>query len=520
MHQIVEHPNYAGMPATVDDAGKIDWTIPSNRKPGSKNWNGNALRRAWWAEQATAAGISLEGQWISAAARRIHPLQRKPCQTCGRWMSIQYVYPTKTTLLRLRELAPEADPVEWPEFGTIFEILDVLADQLGDEVAIVRAAELFDRVDAQDRVSMGAFQRSIRSLYVATNSKRLSPGAMSNAPDRLDGFHTYNRCCRASQDTGRSHENLDRYVVDRRAYEQWAEGDWVTADLLMHSAGIGYCSSGESCPSAGRAVQLSADHVGPISLGFRHSPNFIPLCSSCNSAKNNRMSSLDVLRLVALEDSGEGVVSWQAKLLWDETKAFVATDADALLLSRLMRINQDAYLRYVALGAMSDHPEAMLQFLDISWAEFRVRLIDVDPQTLTYRTAVKERRQTTYAASRASRVIRIAFDSAIEYAAGVRNLHSVGEDVLTVESARYEAALRDAAPERGTLEVLGAAISNRDKSVVEAAVVGRISQLRADSASEFPRVGQTLRQLMEAQQTELVKRYRAGEHRTGDFAVM
>ena len=33
---------------------------------------------------------------------------------------------------------------------------------------------------------------------------RLSPGAMSNPPDRLDGFHTYNLCCRSKQDTGRS----------------------------------------------------------------------------------------------------------------------------------------------------------------------------------------------------------------------------------------------------------------------------------------------------------------------------
>jgi hypothetical protein len=52
MYSIVEHPNYSGMPCTTDKDGKIDWTIPSNRKRGSKNWEGNTLRRAWWEHEA------------------------------------------------------------------------------------------------------------------------------------------------------------------------------------------------------------------------------------------------------------------------------------------------------------------------------------------------------------------------------------------------------------------------------------------------------------------------------------
>ena len=48
----------------------------------------------------------------------------------------------------------------------------------------------------------------------------LSPGVMSNAPDRLDGFHSYNKCCRAKEDKGRSKENLNKYGEDRRAYER------------------------------------------------------------------------------------------------------------------------------------------------------------------------------------------------------------------------------------------------------------------------------------------------------------
>ena len=31
---------------------------------------------------------------------------------------------------------------------------------------------------------------------------------MGNPPDRLDGFHSYNNCCRPTADKGRSDENM------------------------------------------------------------------------------------------------------------------------------------------------------------------------------------------------------------------------------------------------------------------------------------------------------------------------
>ena len=66
------------------------------------------------------------------------------------------------------------------------------------------------------------------------NGKRLlSPGAMSNFPDRYDGFHTYNRCCRSAQDKGRSKENLRSYTKDGRAYEYWSDGNIHAANQFM-----------------------------------------------------------------------------------------------------------------------------------------------------------------------------------------------------------------------------------------------------------------------------------------------
>ena len=83
--------------------------------------------------------------------------------------------------------------------------------------------------------------------------KCLGPGAMSNFPDRFDGFHSYNRCCRKREDTGRWDSNMSSYSKDRRAYEFWSDGNIHAANQFMHS----YFFKG-----------TSADHIGPISLGF------------------------------------------------------------------------------------------------------------------------------------------------------------------------------------------------------------------------------------------------------------
>lgn len=137
MDQIVDHPNYAGMPCTRDEEGKIDWVIPSNRPVGSKNWDGNARRRAWWREQAVLLGIPLDGTWISKTARRLHPFGEKPCQTCGRVMMLAYAYPTRTTLRRLNAHlfpASQIDP------GALLSIQEIAAQLYDGDPVEARAA--------------------------------------------------------------------------------------------------------------------------------------------------------------------------------------------------------------------------------------------------------------------------------------------------------------------------------------------------------------------------------------------
>ena len=85
-------------------------------------------------------------------------------------------------------------------------------------------------------------------------------------------------------------------------------------------------------------MELSADHIGPISLGFCHRPKFHPM--QMNSiGKKNRMTFADVKILLEDEKNGDHVISWHSKYLWDSLKNRVTNYADAVRFSSLMRKN-------------------------------------------------------------------------------------------------------------------------------------------------------------------------------------
>lgn len=130
---------------------------------------------------------------------------------------------------------------------------------------------------------------------------------MSNFPDRFDGFHTYNRCCRAKQDKGRSKENLKSYTKDRRAFEYWSDGNIHAANCFMGSQYF---------------KNISADHIGPISLGFVHDPHYIqPLKKSDNSSKRDRLTLDDIKKIIEIEQRTRITpISWFSKAIWEKIK--------------------------------------------------------------------------------------------------------------------------------------------------------------------------------------------------------
>lgn len=512
MNQIVDHLNYAGMPCTRDDEGKIDWTIPSNRPVGSKNWNGNALRREWWRAQAQLQGIPLDGTWISKTARRLHPFGEKPCQICGRTMKLAYIYPTRTTLRRLNANLPPDSQIDPGALLTIQEIARQLfrADPLEAQRAL--AAVFAELAGAHD---LPEILRRLDSL-ADTESRKFSPGAMANPPDRLDGFHTYNLCCRSGQDTGRTPDNLGSYGVDRRAYEQWCEGDWAAADALMSAVGVGRCPK-LNCQSGGGEVQLTADHVGPISLGFCHSPHFVVACRTCNSGKGNRMSFADVQTLLAWEGaSGESGASWQARKLWDALKTTVRDDEDALLLSRLMRINQHHYLSVLSAVAERGATDALYPYLSPNYAENRYDFDGLNPTTLRYRRVIATRRQDTYTRSKKARAVRVAYDALRAYRRrDARNVHEVDDAQLTGPLTELNRAINRLLllPSRFRA-ALNAALARGDDGREEG--IAAVLDLGVDETEELAAarraVADAVGQHMRVVASFLMARYRTGTH--------
>lgn len=251
----------------------------------------------------------------------------------------------------------------------------------------------------------------------------LGPGAMANRPDRLDGFHTYNRCCRPTADTGRSKENLASYSTDRRAFENWSDGNWISANKLMGFINSNAAMKQQPCANSDNGHKhprpCSADHIGPISLGFCHRPEFQLLCSPCNSAKNNRMYYTDVLHLIATENQGIPVTTWYANPIWQKCKEKVTDKETALRLSRIMRDNRNVAM--LLLYEFMQHNEFLflLSLMNLDYADFEY---DIVPDSVKIQNQIvtvdftKKSSTLRYVTIQKTRKIRVAFSALTEYA--------------------------------------------------------------------------------------------------------
>lgn len=435
MKSIVLHPNYAGMPDAVKDDGRIQWEAPSNRGSGQYK-DTHHRRRDWWRAKANEIGIDVrEDKWISRTAKTIHPTGEKPCKRCGSVLRIAYVYPCATLVKRCAKelgesLAPE--PLE-----SIGDYVQRLVDSRG--TAALRKLPKLLKTKTSTPPNLGEdlarWLEWIEEIYVPSEPALLSPGAMSNAPDRFDGFHSFNRCCRGEADTGRHTQNMKSYSTDRRVFEYWSEGNWIAADRMMGIVRARF----HDWPSAdGGDGPPSADHIGPLSLGFTHRPEFRLLSKSANSAKNNRMSLWDVEYLRRREDGGVPVASWYAKPIWQALRNLVVDEETALRLSKVMRDNQRQAISFLAEVRKLGHATFLASLLELEYAEFDVDFEDlvIEDFVTKYGALICRDRTTKYATEQKARRLRIGFEALRSYAAK-SNRH-----FIAVRTAAIERALR------------------------------------------------------------------------------
>ena len=315
MDMIAKHPNYKGLPITRKKDGSYSWIATAKSTIGRE-------RKIWCEAKAKDLGFSIQAGVYADVMLAIHPTKKKVCQTCGKEMSLYYLYPNANFLKSLNK-----------KFDTYYSDCDNIEDIWDDLIqnGIPQkeiASFLIEKGGLALNVNTASKQEIIAAIEYACrkgDKKCLGPGAMSNFPDRYDGFHTYNRCCRSIQDTGRSKENLKSYTKDRRAYEYWSDGNIHAANQFMGSAFF---------------KGVSADHVGPISLGFVHDPRYLqPMLGGENSSKRDRLQLIDIEKIIETEArTGVYPMSWYSCLIWEFIKAnykshipLIATDyRDAL----------------------------------------------------------------------------------------------------------------------------------------------------------------------------------------------
>lgn len=387
---IVNHPNYNGFPITRNSDGSLRWVVSGKSDIGQK-------RIEWLDRKRLELGIPKDLGWRTKVCYIIHPLKAKPCQICGRVMSLDYIYLNEGIATKLNEQLNL--PIAFSNCSDINDVTREIISNLGKEGYDVLAN--FFKVPNYIPNTVAEYTKYI--LSIGKQRKLLGPGAMGNPPDRADGFHSYNRCCRGTSDKGRHKENLKRYGDDRRAYENWSDGNWKAANRLMKEF---------------NKYGVSADHIGPISLGFCHRPRFQPMTIQEQSIKNNRMSLDDVKLLLSDEEKGQEVISWHSKHIWDKLKFIITDDYEAKVASDYMRKNLHFILSSLAYLHINNCDEFLINKIlskNLEYSFYDYSFDGFDSETGDYLFMYSKELKGKNQQNNATRYIRVAFESLENY---------------------------------------------------------------------------------------------------------
>ena len=208
MEKIVTHKNYKGLAIKKKPDGSYAWIATAKSEIGQQ-------RIDWCITKGQELDFIIEHEaypgMYADVMLEIHPTKWKVCQICGKEMSLYYHYPNANFLKSLNKQFNS----DFTDCDHISDIWDELINKGIRKTAI--ASFLISKGSLNLNAATATKEEIIDALEYACrkgDKKCLGPGAMSNFPDRYDGFHTYNRCCRATQDKGRSKENLKSYTKD------------------------------------------------------------------------------------------------------------------------------------------------------------------------------------------------------------------------------------------------------------------------------------------------------------------
>jgi len=301
---MIKHPNYRGLPIELRIDGTFTWVTTKRTDSGDE--------RLKWAEKKIFE-MKIDGaDPFAKLMLDIHPTKYKPCQICGKSMSLLYVYPNKYLIKAIKDMfGIEIDAVA--PIDSVYDMMVEASNEMQVKKFFIKKFGLDSNLENGTKQDIIDICEKI--CRVDKSNKLMGPGAMSNFPDRFDGFHSYNRCCRSKEDKGRSAYNMKTYAKDRRAYMYWSDGNIHSANKFMKSDYFSQCS---------------ADHIGPISLGFIHDSIILRRMSiGDNSSKRDKLLVEDVRELINIEEmTGKSVINWYSAILWDYIKVNYENDAE------------------------------------------------------------------------------------------------------------------------------------------------------------------------------------------------
>lgn len=412
MEMIAAHKNYAGLPIERKADGSLKWIATAKSEIGKG-------RKEWALKKAKELGIPNRPGVYADVMLAVHPTKWKVCQTCGSVMSIYYHYPNENFLKKLNK-----------HFNTGFTTCDHISDIWSDLIGLGHSESsikefLIKQVNLNPELLESTKDEVIQALEIACrkgNKKCLGPGAMSNFPDRFDGFHTYNRCCRSSQDKGRSKENLKSYTKDRRAYEYWSDGNIHAANQFMGSSFF---------------EGISADHIGPISLGFVHDPRYLqPMVIGDNSSKRDRLLYVDIEKIIETESrTGVYPMSWQSRTIWEHIRANYKKHPDKIetLYRDALKQNMVNYM-FILLTILQRCPNNGKKFLVEAFLKPHFKCFEYSYEFNKNGDIVNKtsRHYTDRNKFEIERYVRIAIDSVYEY--NDKENRNIKNDLKTVEN--------------------------------------------------------------------------------------
>lgn len=390
---IVNHSNYKGLPITKGKDGKYNWIATAQSEIGKG-------RKEWALKKGKEFGINKNSsKFYADVMLSIHPTKTKPCQICGKSMSLYYHYPNANLVKAIKkEFNYDCDVYE-----SIYDVCNNLKKQGITENKIIdflkEKCKLEDDYSDLETLICHCELKCRSGL-----SKMLGPGAMSNFPDRYDGFHTYNRCCRSTEDKGRSRENLKTYGKDRRAYEYFSDGNIHAADRFMNSNFF---------------EGKSADHIIPVSLGGVHDSHYLqPMPTGDNSSKRDRLVKEDVLKAIEIEKTfKQKAVSWFVSDLWEYLKLHVASfnQSDFENFRVCLKQNMTDFLNILC--RIKELPNELgIKFITDSLIKPKHNYFEVDYDFNSDGSYIQKTRHITERASEEfERMKRISLDSLDEY---------------------------------------------------------------------------------------------------------